>query len=134
MTRSDPPHAPATNAPSPAMCDGTSRILSLLCLAFVLLWAPAAWASLLSYQFPSPLVKSGCAGDLDNDCLDNVEEGNLAGIAAPWIFYDEHESCATGLHFARRDYFQVRPQGSGVGAWSATDGKQKRVAVTYYLL
>ena len=122
-----------------ALCRSAAIVLCCL-IAFAVSTAPAE--ALLSYNLPSDLKKSGCANDTDNDCLDNNEEGNLAMALAPLQFYDEDEDCSGwtnkwGLpssHFARRDYFQVRPSGSGIQDWSSTDGKAKWVQVTYFLL
>jgi hypothetical protein len=115
-------------------------LVSMLFVAAALVLASAAEAA-LTYSLSTPLKKDACTNDRDSDCLDQFEETNLAWALSPWYFYDEDESCSGwtnrfGLpssHFARRDYFQVRPQGSGVRDWSATDGKAKWVAVTYFL-
>src|SRR5436309_1517316 len=48
----------------------------------------------LSFTLSSALKKSGCSGDDDGDCLDNVKENDLAFIVAPWYFYDEDENCS----------------------------------------
>jgi hypothetical protein len=114
-------------------------LVSMLFVAAVLVLASAADAA-LTYSLSTPLKKAGCTNDGDSDCLDQFEETNLAWALSPWYFYDEDESCSGwtnrfGLpssHFARRDFFQVRPQGSGVRDWSGTDGKAKWVAVTYF--
>lgn len=118
------------------------RVLSpLLFVATVLLFASAAEAA-LTYSLPSPLKKDSCLNDRDSDCLDQIEETNLGWAVSPWYFYDEDESCSgwtnrfglPSTHFARRDYFQVRPHGDGVRDWSPTDGKAKWVAVSFFLL
>lgn len=116
-------------------------LLPLLALALGLALAGPADAY-LSYTLSSELKKSGCAGDLDQDCLDNTEETNLAWAAAPWYFYDEDEDCSEwrnsfGLpssHFARQDFIQVRPRGDYVSNWSATEGPSHWVTITYYFL
>ncbi len=122
---------------------GFSRwVAPILCCMVALATSTAPADALLSYNLPSDLKKSSCANDTDNDCLDNNEEGNLAMALAPLQFYDEDEDCSGwtnkwGLpssHFQRRDYFQVRPSGSGIQNWSPTDGKAKWIQVTYFLL
>ncbi len=95
----------------------------------------------LSFTLSSELKKSGCAGDDDNDCLDNGQETDLAWLAAPHYFYDENENCSgapytdgpSALHYGRRDFVQVRPVG-GVTQWSPSSSAQKTVQVTYFLL
>lgn len=110
-------------------------------LALALSVAPPTHGA-LSYNLYSPLKQTGCAGDGDDDCLDDSLEASLAWAASPWYFYDEDEDCSGwtnkfGLpssHFERRDYIQVRPQGTGIRNWSSTDGKAKWVTITYLFL
>lgn len=108
-------------------------------LALLLLVASPA-SAYLTYTLSSELKKSTCTNDTDSDCLDNAEEGNLAWAVAPWYFYDEDEDCSglknrfglPSYHFARQDFFQVRPMGDGIRDWSATDGKAKWVRVSFF--
>lgn len=117
----------------------TPAIALVFCTGLLLSTAPAG--ALLSYNLSSELKKSGCASDTDGDCLDNNQETSLAWAASPWYFYDEDEDCSGwtnkwGLpssHFERRDFFQVRPQGSDIANWTA-DGTAKWVKITYLLL
>lgn len=123
------------------MSSGLRVLPSLLLAAAAVLCASAAEAA-LSYNLPSPLKKDACSNDRDSDCLDQIEETNLGWAVSPWTFYDEDETCSgwtnrfgqPSTHFARRDFFQVRPHGSGVRDWSPTDGKAKWVAVSYFFL
>lgn len=102
--------------------------------------APAG--AYLTYTLSSELKKASCSGDVDNDCLDNNEENNLAWAAAPWYFYDEDEDCsgwenrfgASSNHFARQDFVQVRPDGRNIRSWSPTDGQAKWVRITYFFV
>jgi len=102
---------------------------------------PPAADALLTYTLSSELKKTSCSGDTDADCLDNTQETNLAWAVSPWYFYDEDEDCSGwtnkwGLpasHFARQDFFQVRPQGTGVRNWSPTSGTAKWIRITYFL-
>lgn len=95
----------------------------------------------LSFTLPSELKKTGCAGDDDNDCLDNGQETSLAWIAAPYYYYDEDEDCSgawytanpNAIHYGRRDFVQVRPVGE-VTKWSPSSPTQKTVQITYFLL
>lgn len=108
-------------------------------LIFGLALSSAAEAA-LTYTTPTELKKSPCSGDTDGDCLDNVEEANLAWAVAPWYFYDEGEDCSgwrnsyglPAVHFARQDFFQVRPEGGAIQSWSPADGKAKWVKVSYF--
>jgi hypothetical protein len=98
----------------------------------------------------SGLVKSGCSGDGDGDCLDDVQEAALATAIAPWQLRDEDESCdgrkpsffqtlSLGdpvKHYKRKDFFQVRPEttpGQAVASWASDTTSTKWVAVTYFL-
>jgi hypothetical protein len=98
-------------------------------------------SSCLSFTLSSELKKSGCAGDDDNDCLDNAKENDLAWIAAPYYYYDESEGCSgawytdgpNALHYGRRDFFQVRPVGA-VTQWTPSSRDVKTVQITYFLL
>lgn len=88
----------------------------------------------LTYSLYSELKKPGCVGDTDGDCLDNLQENNLAWILAPQYFYDEDESCNRGDD-RRRDFFQVRPfSPAEIQAWSPADQTSKWVKVTYFFL
>lgn len=115
--------------------------IPLLALALGLAFSTSAHGY-LSYTLSSELKKTSCTGDTDSDCLDNAEETNLAWAASPWYFYDEDEGCSewrnefgvAASHFARQDFIQVRPEGSGIGAWSPTDGKAKWIRVSYFFL
>ena len=115
--------------------------IPLLALALGLAGSAPAGAY-LSYTLSSDLAKSNCTGDTDSDCLDNTEEGNLAWAAAPWYFYDEDEDCSgtrnsyglPSFHFARQDFFQVRPEGDGIRTWSPADGKAKWIRVSYFFV
>lgn len=87
------------------------------------------------------LKQPGCAGDDDNDCLNNVAEEDLAFWFSPHYFYDEDEECsgapytsggAQTQHFGRRDFFQVRPKGEPE-SWK-NDADVKRVDLTYFFL
>jgi|SRR4028119_1975856 hypothetical protein len=97
----------------PLRLSGPRRIVPLV-LALGLAFSASAEAA-LTYSVSSDLKKSGCTGDMDNDCLDNTEENNLAWAAATWYFYDEAEDCSEwqnrfGVsynHFARQDFFQL---------------------------
>ena len=98
--------------------------------------------SCITLDIFSPLKKPNCAGDDDNDCLDNDEEQDLAFWFSPHYFYDEDESCsgahytqggAQTLHFGRRDFFQVRPDDAPF-QWQPDDGVVKKVDLTYFLL
>lgn len=110
-------------------------------LSILMLGSTSPAKALLSYTLASELKKSGCASDTDADCLDNSEETNLGWAVSPWYFYDEDEGCSgwtnrwglPSYHFARVDFFQVRPQGSGISSWSPTDGIAKWVRITYFL-
>jgi len=125
----------------PRSLQGARRMIlaPLAALAFGLAVSSAAEAA-LTYTLSSELKKGSCAGDVDSDCLDNTEEGNLAWAVAPWYFYDEDEDCSgwrntygfPSFHFARQDYFQVRPEGGGISNWSPTDGVAKWVKVSYF--
>lgn len=112
--------------------------VGVLVFAFAFL-TPAPASAELSYTLHGPLKNGSCLNDLDNDCLDNNMENLLAFMASPWVFFDENETCHgrgdawQQLHFKRRDFFQVRPRGSAIRNWSATDGTTKWVAVTYFL-
>jgi len=94
----------------------------------------------LGFTLSSALKKSGCAGDDDGDCLDNLKENDLAWIVAPFYYYDEDEDCSgawytdgpSALHYGRRDFVQVRPVGS-VGQWTSGTSA-KTVQITYFLL
>lgn len=119
---------------------GPEKALILMAaLVFGLALASSAEAA-LTYTTPTELKKSPCAGDSDGDCLDDVEEANLAWAMAPWYLYDEGEDCSGwrngyGLpasHFARQDFFQVRPEGGNVEGWSPKDDKAKWVKVSYF--
>jgi hypothetical protein len=121
-------------------CYGPQRVLILMAaLVFGLALASSAEA-VLTYTTPTDLKKTPCSGDSDGDCLDDVEEANLAWAVAPWYFYDEDESCSgwqnsyglPAVHFARQDFFQVRPEGGAVQSWTPTDGKAKWVKVSYF--
>jgi hypothetical protein len=113
-----------------------------LIVAISSLAAPAPADAALSYNLYSPLKKNYCEGDTDGDCLDNVEENNLAVTAGPWYFYDEDDGCnewendygLSSTHFARRDFVQVRPIQKGVRNWSSIDGQAKWISVTYFFL
>ncbi len=113
----------------------------LLALAIGLAGTASAEAA-LSYTLSSDLKKANCSGDVDSDCLDNTEENNLAWAAAPWYFYDEDEDCSgwrnefglPSVHFARQDFFQVRPQGDGIQGWSPTSGQAKWIRLTYFFV
>jgi hypothetical protein len=117
------------------------RGLALLLAAGALGLAAAPAHGYLRYTLGTELKTSGCTGDTDSDCLDNGQEGALAWAASPWYFYDEDEDCSgwknrfglPSYHFARQDFFQVRPVGNGVRNWSPTDGLAKWVRVTYFL-
>lgn len=117
------------------------RAIVPLALILGLSFAASAEAA-LTYTLSSELKKASCSGDTDSDCLDNLEEGNLAWAAAPWYFYDEDEGCSgwrnrfglPSYHFARQDFFQVRPQGGGIRNWSPTDGQAKWVKLVYFFV
>jgi hypothetical protein len=115
--------------------------LSLSALALCQAASAALAQSPLAFTLPGDLKTAGCGGDDDGDCLDNLREAQLAFAVAPHYFYDEDESCAGApylsskdpLHFGRRDFFQVRPAGGDVAAWT-TSGAVKAVRITYFLL
>jgi hypothetical protein len=96
----------------------------------------------LGFTLASELKKSGCAGDDDNDCLDNTKETDLAWVMSPWYYYDEDENCSgawytdgpNALHYGRRDFVQVRPAGGVVSQWTPGTGSTKTVQITYFLL
>lgn len=125
----------------PLRLRGPGWMILPLALAFGLAFAASADAA-LTYSVSSDLKKAGCAGDIDNDCLDNTEENNLAWAAAPWYFYDEAEDCSgwqnrfglSSNHFARQDFFQLRPDALNVQSWSPTDGQAKWVRITYFFV
>jgi len=122
------------------MSQAPRRTLILLAaLIFGLAFSSVSGAT-LTYTTPTELKKSPCSGDTDGDCLDNVEEANLAWAVAPWYLYDEGEDCSgwrnsygvSAAHFARQDFFQVRPEGGAVQDWNPQDGKAKWVKVSYF--
>jgi hypothetical protein len=96
----------------------------------------------LGFTLANELKKSGCAGDDDGDCLDNLRESDLAWIVAPYYYYDEDEDCSgawytdgpNALHYGRRDFVQVRPTGSAVSQWAPGSQSVKTVQITYFLL
>src|SRR5687768_94123 len=103
----------------------------------VTLFAATDAHALLAYNLSSDMVKPGCSGDGDNDCLDDALEGSLALAVVPWYYYDEGENCSASqnsLHYARKDYFQVRPHGAGVSTWTPSGGVARWVQITYYFL
>ncbi len=114
-------------------------LIPLAALVFGLALTSSAHAA-LTYTTPTDLKKTPCSGDSDGDCLDDTEEANLAWAVAPWYFYDEDESCSgwqnsyglPSVHFARQDFFQVRPEGGAIENWSPMDGKAKWVKVSYF--
>ncbi len=118
---------------------GSDKALILLAALTLGLAASSTAHAALTYTISTDLKKAACSGDTDSDCLDNVEEGNLAWAVAPWYFYDEGEDCSGyrngfGLpasHFVRQDFYQVRPEGGGIRDWSA-DGKAKWVKISYF--
>jgi hypothetical protein len=126
--------------PSPSRTASRLPLFSIAAALLLGLTASGTAGALLSYTLASPLKKAGCAGDSDSDCLDNLEETNLTWAISPWYFYDEDEDCSgwtnkwglPSFHFARLDYFQVRPQGANVGSWTS-NGVAKWVAVTFFL-
>ncbi len=125
---------------APHRSHGPRRVLILLAALIFGLALSSASEAVLTYSTPTELKKSPCSGDTDGDCLDNVEEANLAWAVAPWYLYDEGEGCSgwrnsyslPAAHFARQDFFQVRPEGGSVQDWSPQDGKAKWVKVSYF--
>lgn len=119
--------------------NGLGAALILLTASVSGLAASSAAHAALTYTVSTELKKPSCSGDTDSDCLDNVEEGNLAWAAAPWYFYDENEDCSgyrnnfgvPASHFARQDFFQVRPEGGGIRDW-VVDGQAKWVKISYF--
>jgi len=67
------------------------------------------------FTVPSALVKPGCEGDTDGDCLDNEVEDMLAQLVAPRLFWDEEETCdgysaGDTTHCKPLHLVQVRPR------------------------
>ncbi|HVZ74166.1 MAG TPA: hypothetical protein VHJ20_17425 [Polyangia bacterium] len=136
------------------------KILGTTTLAAVLLLGARAARADFSYTLSSPLKPTAagqCAGtDVDNDCLDDAMETQLAGIVSPYYFWDETDSCnyysstdADTAHgstagYAQnvpRYYYQVRPikkTGAPAGyplnirTWQANTGWIYWVRIHYF--